>query len=519
MPGTAAVGLRDAGLWQARTTIATSTREDWWFRTSFPSVAVDPDEQVLLCLDGIATVAEVYLNGELVLESESMFACPRSSMSARACEAENELTIRCRALGPLLRASPKAPRALAHAPRRRRKPALLSHDAAWSRTGLRARAGGRRPVALGTAGASAHGRPSRSSALRARLQGGDGVLSLAARLRTLGEAAVESAVLVLSREGSQVKVDIAPERTDGGLTLSGELVVPEVERWWPHTPWRAGALRRSPFDRRKRRPDRARSRAGWLSQPDARPGRRPRCPERRAGSADQRSLACSREVPCGPRSTPSARCPATDDLRRALEQVRDAGMNMLRIPGTAAYESETLFYELCDELGMLVWQDFMFANLDYPISEEPFRALVEQEVGQLLERLGGRPCLAVLCGNSEIEQQVAMLGLDPELGRGELFGELLPGLIAEHGLDAIYVPSAPCGGERPFRPDRGVANYYGVGGYRRPLSDARLAGVRFAAECLAFANVPDEDALGALLPDTSGRHRRSPPGLEGRRAA
>ena len=66
--------------------------------------------------------------------------------------------------------------------------------------------------------------------------------------------------------------------------------------------------------------------------------------------------------------------------------------------------------------------------------------------------MAGRPSLAVLCGNSEVEQQVAMLGLDPEMGRGELFGELLPALVRESGADAPYVPSAPCGGDLPFRP-------------------------------------------------------------------
>jgi beta-mannosidase len=85
-----------------------------------------------------------------------------------------------------------------------------------------------------------------------------------------------------------------------------------------------------------------------------------------------------------------------------------------------------------------------------------------------------------------------MLGLDPALGRGELFGELLPALVAEAGVDAVYVPSAPTGGDQPFRTNRGLVDYFGVGAYLRPLEDARRAAVPFASECLAFANVPDD---------------------------
>jgi len=194
---------------------------------------------------------------------------------------------------------------------------------------------------------------------------------------------------------------------------------------------------------------------------------------------------------------PALPCSRGPKLERTLETVAAAGMNMLRVPGIGCYESDE-FYELCDRLGILVWQDFMFANLDYPEQDEQFMDGVRREVTEVLSALGKRPSLAVLCGGSEVAQQVAMLGLDPQLANGPLYGELLPSLVDQAGVDAPYVPSTPWGGDLPFRPGSGVANYYGVGAYLRPLTDARLAGVRFAGECLAFANVPDEEALEPL---------------------
>ena len=201
---------------------------------------------------------------------------------------------------------------------------------------------------------------------------------------------------------------------------------------------------------------------------------------------------------------PIGLAPSEDELRAELNRVRDAGMNMLRLPGTGAYETRA-FHDLCDELGIFVWQDFMFANLDYPIADESFRAAVEREARQVLGNLAGHPSLVVLCGNSEVEQQVAMMGLDASLGRGELFGELLPRLVHESGVDAVYVPSAPCGGDLPFRPGHGIGTYYGVGCYRLGLEDVRRARVRFAAECLAFSHVPCEETIEEMLPHAPAR--------------
>ncbi len=175
-------------------------------------------------------------------------------------------------------------------------------------------------------------------------------------------------------------------------------------------------------------------------------------------------------------------------------------MNMLRIAGTGAYES-TRFYDLCDELGILVWQDLMFANVDYPVSDPEFRAVVEREAEEVLARIAHRPSLSVMCGNNEVEQQPAMMGLDPSLGRDELWDEVLPEIVRRSGADCAYVRSTPCGGVLPFHPDRGVTHYFGVSGYFMAASESRRAAVRFASECLAFANVPDEVEVPVHHPD------------------
>lgn len=184
-------------------------------------------------------------------------------------------------------------------------------------------------------------------------------------------------------------------------------------------------------------------------------------------------------------------------LESALGRARDAGMNMLRVAANGVYAGPR-FHALCDALGILVWQDFMFARLDYP-DDDAFLADAKREAEQLFERLELSPSLAVVCGNSEVEQTAAMLGLEPKLAQGRLFGEIL-----KPGSALPYVRSTPSGGALPFHPNRGLSHYFGVGAYRRPLSDARLAGVRFAAECLALSNLSDDAALDAPVPRDAG---------------
>ena len=84
-----------------------------------------------------------------------------------------------------------------------------------------------------------------------------------------------------------------------------------------------------------------------------------------------------------------------------LGLAKNANVNMVRVWGGGIYENDE-FYDLCDELGILVWQDFMFACGSYPENDE-FRANVEEEINQNVLRLQYHACLAIWCGNNENE--------------------------------------------------------------------------------------------------------------------
>ena len=498
VPGTAAGALRDAGLWRPSAPRDLDA-EDWWFRVAFDAPAAGPGEEVRLEVGGIASVAEVHLNGELVLETESMFL-EHSVDVGSALRGENELAIRCRALAPMLRQRRK--------PRARWRTALVKDgNLRFFRTMLIGRAPGFapapaavgpwRPVRL----ARTLGLAIEDVRLRPRLDGDEGVLVVVARLRDLDGEGLERVAVELEGPSGSHRTELSLTPADGGFEAAGELRIPGVATWWPHTHGEPALHEVRLVAGRS---------AGEVRLEAGRVGFRTVAPGPQSGhdvEAEGIDLHLNgvRVFARGAVWTPVdplGLAPDGPELRATLELARDAGMNMVRVPGTSAYEAPA-FHDLCDELGILVWQDLMFANMDYPFADDGFRELVTREALQVLAGLARRPSLAVICGNSEVEQQAAMLGLEPGLGRGEFFGETLPSLAREVGVDAPYVPSAPCGGDLPFRTDGGIANYYGVGAYRRPLEDARRAGVRFAAECLAFANVPDPSTIEALAPESA----------------
>jgi beta-mannosidase len=134
-------------------------------------------------------------------------------------------------------------------------------------------------------------------------------------------------------------------------------------------------------------------------------------------------------------------------LDGAMALFDDLGCNMVRCWGGSVYESDR-FFDLCDEKGMLVWQDFAFACNRYPQTEE-FLAVVRCEAEATVKRLRNHACLAIWCGDNEIDAAYAGDGLSPEHNR--ISREVLPQVV--HRCDPFrhYVPSSPY--QSPAAPD------------------------------------------------------------------
>lgn len=148
---------------------------------------------------------------------------------------------------------------------------------------------------------------------------------------------------------------------------------------------------------------------------------------------------------------PSSVTPGT--YRDLLYSVRDAGMNMLRVWGGGIYESD-LFYDLADSLGIMIWQDFMFANTMYRCDAR-FMNQVQAESAEQILRLRRHPCLAIWCGNNEIDVAFRNWGWETTyawpkgaLDRMEadyqlLFKQLLPSQVARYHSGMPYVHTSP----------------------------------------------------------------------------
>lgn len=174
---------------------------------------------------------------------------------------------------------------------------------------------------------------------------------------------------------------------------------------------------------------------------------------------------------CFPGAIPASR------LRERLTQARDAGFNMLRVWGGGLYESEE-FYNLCDELGLMVWQDFPFACSSYPDDDPLFVRNVRAEATAAVRRLRHRACLALWCGGNEnVELHQGRWSGQRQATRffGErIIHEILPDVLSQEDPGRPFWPNTPFGdaGEGNVQNENfGTAHYWNVWHAKEPTSD------------------------------------------------
>ena len=180
-----------------------------------------------------------------------------------------------------------------------------------------------------------------------------------------------------------------------------------------------------------------------------------------------------------------------------VKSAADANMNMLRVWGGGIYEPD-IFYELCDRYGILIWQDFMFACSAYPAYDSDWMDNVRAEAEDNVRRIRHHPCLALWCGNNEIEQIGGFIGD----GVGEmtwdeytsLFDEMLPEVVKNLDPDTDYWPSSPHSphGDRTDvqNPKWGDAHLWSVWHGRQPFEWYRTCEHRFNSE-FGFQSFPE----------------------------
>ncbi|GAA5954429.1 hypothetical protein JCM3765_004456 [Sporobolomyces pararoseus] len=200
---------------------------------------------------------------------------------------------------------------------------------------------------------------------------------------------------------------------------------------------------------------------------------------------------------------------ATEErYRKWLELLVEGNQRMVRVWGGGIYEDD-VFYEICDELGILVWQDFMFACGAYP-AHSRFLESVKQEATANVKRLRSHPCLALFAGNNE-DYQIAeseKLEYDPDDHNGdwtktnfparEIYERLLPSIVAEHS-NVFYWPGSPFGGSSTRDVTVGDIHQWDVWhGAQAPYQDYDKLSGRFVSE-FGMEAAPDQRTASYFL--------------------
>lgn len=173
---------------------------------------------------------------------------------------------------------------------------------------------------------------------------------------------------------------------------------------------------------------------------------------------------------------------------KLLEAAVLANHNIIRVWG-GGYYPQDYFYDLCDEMGILVWQDLMFACSVYNVEDSELLETIIPEIHDNIKRIKHHPSLCIICGNNEVETMVVNWGI-PDKEQAQkyylfLFEDLLPKVVKEVYPDCIYWLSSPSSGGKLFDPNSdkfGDMHYWGVWHNNEPITYYRKYYPRLMSE-------------------------------------
>ncbi|MCA6065657.1 glycoside hydrolase family 2 protein [Chryseobacterium sp. RG1] len=200
-----------------------------------------------------------------------------------------------------------------------------------------------------------------------------------------------------------------------------------------------------------------------------------------------------------------------EKYQKLIKDSKEANMNMIRVWGGGIYEDDE-FFKVCDENGILVWQDFMFAGSFYP-SDENFQKNVEMEVKDQIERLQNHPSLALWCGNNEVDEAIVNWGYQKQFKYSKedslqvwkdyntMFHEVIPNAIKKYATTdkQIYWPSSPSiGWGHKESLTEGDSHYWGVWWGEQPFEIYNEKVPRFASE-YGFQGMPTLETIQSMF--------------------
>jgi len=461
---------------------------DWEYRLLFEEhEGLRDADKVMLTFDGLDTLAEVFINGKQIGEADNMFRRYAWDVTEELVEGENEVRVLLHGPVPFIREQQVdepligPTHSIPGGPHIRKAPCQFGWD--WGPK--------LPPVGIWKKVRLEGYTAARLDDVHLRQHHDDGDVTLSADLtveRWQDDAELKAMLIVKAPDGETWAVD-AP--LDGAAHLTLDIANPQL--WWPN-----GLGDQPLYDVEvtlyaDEVPCDARTFQIGL-----------RTVELRQESDDFGTsfTFVVNGVPIfakGANWIPADSFPSriTDaQLEHLIRSAADANMNMLRVWGGGVYEEER-FYDLCDQFGILVWQDFIFSCSIYP-TDEAFFENVRQEAIENVRRLRHRASLALWCGNNEMEWGWDSWGWNRPRYQpykdayDRMFHHLLPELVAAEDPDTAYWPSSPSSNLNFVTPNAthaGDTHNWEVWHENRPFQAYREHPSRFVSE-FGFQSLP-----------------------------